>query len=79
MTDRESRDSQRPQDQQDQQDQQREEKPSRGYRIPGRDFGGTSFAADQEEQTATHRGETLRTRMDDTGAGAHDGPPRDES
>jgi hypothetical protein len=55
------------------------EKPSRGYRIPGRDFGGTSFAADQEEQTATHRGDTQRARMDDTGAGPHDGPPRDES
>ena len=60
-------------------DEDATEKPSRGYRIPGRDFAGTSFAADQEEQTATHRGDTLRTRMDDTGAGAHDGPPRDES
>ena len=62
-----------------QEDEARGEKPSRGYRIPGRNFGGTSFAADEEEQTATHRGDAQRTRMDDQGASDHEGPPRDES
>jgi hypothetical protein len=67
-------------DSQDQsQDQSQDEKPSRGYRIPGRDFANTSFAADQDEQTATHRGDAGRTRMDDQGSDDHSDIPRDES
>jgi hypothetical protein len=60
-------------------DEETAEKPSRGYRIPGRDFANTSFAADQEEQTATHRGDAGRTRMDDQGSDDHTDVPRDES
>jgi hypothetical protein len=74
MAERDSHDEQL-----DPQDEAQGEKPSRGYRIPGRDFANTSFAADQEEQTATHRGDAGRTRMDDQGSGDHPDIPRDES
>ncbi len=36
--------------------------------IPGRDFAGTEFAADQNEQTRTHRGE--RNTTDESGESA---------
>ena len=51
--------------------------------IPGRDFAGTSRAADQREQTADHRGESRETLMDDTVSEPVDQErglaPRDES
>jgi len=52
-----------------------------GYRIPGRDFAGTSFASTEREQTADHRGESERHRMDDAQSLEEDqeGRPRDES
>jgi len=55
--------------------------PSRGYRIPGRDFAGTSFAADQQEQTEAHRGGSRDFVMDDVQAdeGERGEIPRDES
>jgi hypothetical protein len=55
--------------------------PSRGYRIPGRDFGGTSFASDEREQTADHRGESRDYVVDDVQAdpGERRDVPRDES
>lgn len=52
-----------------------------GQRIPGRDFAGTSYASTEREQTADHRGETRRHRVDDAQAGDDEGRERsrDES
>jgi hypothetical protein len=65
----------------DQEDRSADAKPSRGYRIPGRDFAGTSFASDQQEQTADHRGESRDFVVDDVQAepGERGDVPRDES
>jgi len=62
-------------------DRSADAKPSRGYRIPGRDFAGTSFASDQQEQTADHRGESRDYVVDDVQAepGERGDVPRDES
>ena len=58
-----------------------ERTPASGPRITGRDFAGASFAADQQEQTADHRGESQRFRADDTprAEGDREEIPRDES
>ena len=54
-----------------------------GQRITGRSFAGTSFAADQREQTSAHRGESRDHLMDDTVSDpvdqAEGRAPRDES
>ena len=54
-----------------------------GHRIPGRDFAGASFAADQREQTGDRRGDSRAHTMDDVAAGVPDETaspaPRDES
>lgn len=58
-----------------------EKKPSRGYRIPGRDFAGTSYASTESEQTADHRLDSEMYRLDDgriIGDALQD-QPRDES
>ena len=54
---------------------------SRGYRIPGRDFAGASYASTEREQTADHAGEGERYRLDDTQnvGGDEQIRPRDES
>ena len=39
-----------------------------GHRIPGRDFAGASYASTEREQTADHRGERRKHRMDDAAA-----------
>jgi hypothetical protein len=43
-----------------------------GYRIPGRDFAGSSIASTEREQTDDHRGESHRHRMDDAVVGDED-------
>jgi hypothetical protein len=54
-----------------------------GQRITGRSFAGTSRVADQQEQTADHRGESREQLMDDTVSDPVDRErglaPRDES
>ena len=39
-----------------------------GPLITGRDFAGTSRASDVREQTADHRGESQRHKLDDGGS-----------
>jgi hypothetical protein len=39
-----------------------------GPLITGRSFAGTSRASDEREQTADHRGENQRPRVDDGGS-----------
>ena len=61
-----------------------DEEQQRGMRVPGRDFAGApSFASNQREQTADHRGDSRAHMMDDVVADADDEatgrPPRDES
>jgi hypothetical protein len=56
-------------------------KPASGPRLTGRDFAGASFAANEREQTADHRGESQQSRVDDTprADGEREEIPRDES
>ncbi|MFL5574870.1 MAG: hypothetical protein ACJ79S_02730 [Gemmatimonadaceae bacterium] len=62
-------------------DEATEKKPSRGYRIPGRDLAGASYGADEEEQTADRRLESEHFRLDDGRlvGDADQDHPRDES
>ena len=52
-----------------------------GPLITGRSFAGAKFASDEREQTADHRGENQRTRLDDGGsrANVNEDRPADES
>lgn len=52
-----------------------------GPLITGRSFAGTSRASDQREQTADHRGESQRHKLDDGGSRSDERSerPADES
>ena len=54
---------------------------SAGYRIPGRDFAGASYASIERELARDHRGESAGHRADDAQnvGGEEQGAPRDES
>lgn len=47
--------------------------------LDGRSFAGTSFAANEREQTEARRGETHTTRFDATGSGEAGERASDES